>query len=142
MKHDIQAQVLIGMRDEELAALVGLAKDRSKAEAHLRKIRALERSIFTAAPGSGEYMEKASPIGAVLVFLEDRGRAATLKEIQDGIVDTGWGGGGEKARKRIKQSITKLTTGRLKDNETLKVKNGLIGLHSWPNERFVTEKAE
>lgn len=82
-----------------------------------------------------------STIPAIEHFLRIEGKATTLRRIQEGLLDGGYGPGKSKALKYadVKRSVDYWTTTGLRLEESkrrLRVVRGWIGLYSWEDHYF------
>ncbi len=146
---------LVQLRDKRLDSLIDLAAEgrkpgeaysfRERAERTVRGIRELERAISAITPiPSVRYAKHKRAIEAIVEFLTERNRPATVEEIINGLTEGGFRGAGEGVDVGgvIERSIISFTrgTGRktVEKHPELAIRRvgELIGRADWEDGKF------
>lgn len=127
------------LRDENLAKLVSLARDRKAAEDCVGWIkfawgRFADDLLSVRSQGnSNRYGEHKSASLAILDLLDETGHALSPDVIIEALTKGGFRGGMPKTvRTKVLQSISAKRTKKIKEV------NGLIGRTEWPRDRFTS----
>ncbi|MFP5277015.1 MAG: hypothetical protein ACLGPM_07860 [Acidobacteriota bacterium] len=133
----IVEEILTEKRKDIVREMIQIAKDQRRMIELLDALAEVDLHLKARyAPASGKYAAFASPIEAVVRYLEDRKTASSRSEIAKAVVEGGFRGGGREQELAVRRSIGVFLKGTGAQTKTLREMNGLVGLYDWEDVRF------
>lgn len=130
---------LLRHRKALLHSLIELAgKTRqAQAQAIVADLEVTDRALATLEPApKTKYVGYKNAILAVLAYLDEKGRSATVDEISSAVAAGGFRGGVPGTVSNIQRSISSYLSGQHKDTQTLRLVGERVGRHEWPLSAF------